>query len=438
VVLHVILGFLGYLFRDYVRYIFLLALVIIVYQAFKNRNRNHEVLIGAAYVTGFEVFSRMTGGVGFSYEFAKFAVIGFLLLGMLYQGFQRKSWPYVIFIFLLMPAVLITAILIDYKTTFLSTVTFNLSGPICLGVSALYCYDRKITRETFHKILKACLYPIVAMTVYLYFYTPDIRDVITGTASNFEASGGFGPNQVATVLGLAMFILFTRLLLFKDKIVQLIDISLLGLMAYRAFVTFSRGGVLTALIIAFLFLAIYLYRSGGKERFFVLTKVAIVIGVCIFTWLITSVFTSGLIDKRYANQDALGREKKDVSTGRKQLIEGELAAFIENPFVGIGVGRSKEIHEEKLGYISATHNEISRMLSEHGILGIFALFILLITPLVLRSRNRSNLYVFSFLAFWFLTINHSSMRIAAPAFIYGLSVLSISNERKKDTLIHRE
>lgn len=79
------------------------------------------------------------------------------------------------------------------------------------------------------------------------------------------------------------------------------------------------------------------------------------------------------------------------------------------------------------------------MLSEHGILGIFALGILLLTPLVLRSRNRSNLYLFSFLAFWFLTINHSSMRIAAPAFIYGLSVLSISNERKEeDTLIHRE
>jgi O-antigen ligase len=197
--------------------------------------------------------------------------------------------------------------------------------------------------------------------------------------------------------------------------------------------------VIVALVCASVFLIIYFRQVGTKERFYVLTKVGIVAGVCIFTWLITSVFTSGLIDKRYANQDAAGREKADVSTGRRQLIAGELEAFKDSPFIGIGVGRSKEVHQEKLGYISTTHNEVSRMLSEHGILGIFALGILLLTPLVLRSRNRSNLYLFSFLAFWFLTINHSSMRIAAPAFIYGLSVLSISNERKEeDTLIHRE
>ncbi|MFT5678681.1 MAG: hypothetical protein ACI825_001201 [Planctomycetota bacterium] len=434
-----LMGFVGYLFRGSVKLIFLGALVYLLYLTIKNRNRNHEVLIAASYVIGFEVFSRMTGGVGFSYEFAKFAVIGFLLVGMFYRGFNTRSWPYVVYVFLLMPAVLVTAALIHYGTTFLSTVTFNLSGPVCLGVSALYCYDRKITRKSFHEILNACLYPIVAMTVYLYFFTPDIRDVLTGTQSNYEASGGFGPNQVATVLGLGMFLLFARLFLFKNKLIQLVDLSLIGLLGYRAFVTFSRGGVIVALVCASVFLIIYFRQVGTKERFYVLTKVGIVAGVCIFTWLITSVFTSGLIDKRYANQDAAGREKADVSTGRRQLIAGELEAFKDSPFIGIGVGRSKEVHQEKLGYISTTHNEVSRMLSEHGILGIFALGILLLTPLVLRSRNRSNLYLFSFLAFWFLTINHSSMRIAAPAFIYGLSVLSISNERKEeDTLIHRE
>lgn len=433
------MGFVGYLFRDSVKLMFLGALIYLCYLTVKNRNKNHEVLIAAAYVTGFEVFSRMTGGVGFSYEFAKYAVIGFLLLGMFYRGFKTKSWPYALFIILLIPSVLVTAVLISYSTTFLSTVTFNLSGPLCLGVSALYCYDRKIKKENFHNILNACLFPILAMTIYLYFFTPDIRDVLTGTQSNFEASGGFGPNQVATVLGLGMFLLFARLFLFKNKLIQLIDLGFIGLLGYRAFITFSRGGVLVAFICASVFLIIYFRRASANERFFVISKVGIIAVVCIFTWLITSVFTSGLIDKRYANQDAKGREKADLSTGRKRLIESELAAFKESPFVGIGVGRSKEVHEEKLGYVSATHNEVSRMLSEHGMLGVIALLILLITPLVFRLRDRSNLYLFSFLAFWFLTINHSSMRIAAPAFIYGLSVLSISNERKEeDTLIHRE
>jgi len=64
-------------------------------------------------------------------------------------------------------------------------------------------------------------------------------------------------------------------------------------------------------------------------------------------------------------------------------------------------------------------------------LGIFAFLILLITPLVFRLKNKSNLFFYSFYLFWFLTINHSAMRIAAPAFIYGLCLLNITYENKK-------
>jgi hypothetical protein len=40
--------------------------------------------------------------------------------------------------------------------------------------------------------------------------------VITGTESNFQTSGGFGPNQVATFLGLGMFF-FSRILESKNE-----------------------------------------------------------------------------------------------------------------------------------------------------------------------------------------------------------------------------
>ena len=33
------------------------------------------------------------------------------------------------------------------------------------------------------------------------------------------------------------------------------------------------------------------------------------------------------------------------------------------------------------------------------------------------------------MAFWFATINHSAMRIAAPAFLYALSLLTIVYEK---------
>ena len=46
-----------------------------------------------------------------------------------------------------------------------------------------------------------------------------------------------------------------------------------------------------------------------------------------------------------------------------------------------------------------------------------------------------NKFVYAFICLWFATINHSGMRIAAPAFIYALALLNITNEKPP---IHRK
>ena len=410
------------------------AIVYFLYRVFANGNRKDEVLLGAAYVTGFEVFSRMTGGA-FTYEFAKYGVILFLLIGMFFRGFNTKSWPYLIFILLLIPGIFFATLNLNYETNVANAVGFNLSGPICLAISALYCYNRKMKIERLHGILLAALLPIISMTVYLYVFTPNIRDVLTGTQSNFETSGGFGPNQVATVLGLGMFILFARLILIKSRLINIIDLILLIFVSYRGIVTFSRGGVITAVIIAAVFFLIYLFHSHAKERGSLIAKIAFIGIVISITWVFTSVSTEGLIDKRYANQDASGRAKEDLTTGRAALINTELEAFYDNPITGVGVGKMKEYRFEQTGRLSASHNEMTRILSEHGLFGLFGMIILIFTPLVFRLSNKSNIYLFSFFLFWLLTINHSSMRIAAPAFIYGLCLISIIYVEKP--AIHR-
>jgi hypothetical protein len=76
------------------------------------------------------------------------------------------------------------------------------------------------------------------------------------------------------------------------------------------------------------------------------------------------------------------------------------------------------------------------MLAEHGILGVINLLILLLTPLFLYLNNKNNIFLFSFYVFWLLTINHAAMRIAAPAFIYALSLLKVSFD--EEPTIHRE
>jgi hypothetical protein len=424
--MHGAMGFGIFVFPLLSKLLLPLAILFFLYLILTNNNKHDEALMGAAYIMGYEVLSRMTSAA-FSYEFAKYMVIVFLTIGMFYRGFHRKSWPYVLFIFLLIPGIIFSAINLNYGTNVANAIGFNLSGPLCLAISALYCFERKMPFARLQTVLMCILLPLVSTVTYLFFYTPDLRDSLSGTGSNFAASGGFGPNQVATILGLGMFILFTRLLTVKNKTVNLIDLILLGFMSYRAIVTFSRGGVLTAAVCAILFLFFYFKLLPQRERSILLPKVFIITGVLAIAWLVTVFFSSGLIVNRYSNEDAAGNLKTDITTGRSEIIGTELAAFYDNPITGVGVGKGKEYRAEKTGIEAATHNETSRMLSEHGLFGLIGLLVLLFTPLLLRLKNRSNFYFFSFLAFWFLTINHSSMRIAAPALIYGLSLISIIN-----------
>jgi len=412
---------------------FFCVLGILLLWVIQKGNKNDEVLFAAAYITGFEVLSRMTGAA-FTYEFAKYAVMFFLLLGMFYRGIQLKSWPYFVYMLLLLPGVIFSVMNLSYETNVGNAIGFNLSGPVTLGVSAMYCYNKKMPIERLHNILFFIILPILSTTVYIYLYTPSIRDVVTGTESNFATSGGYGPNQVATVLGFAAFVLFARLLLFKNKKINLIELGLLGFVLYRAVVTFSRGGVIVAAVCSVILLLIYYYRAPLNLKMKLIPKIGIMIAVIASTWVITTVNTSGLIVNRYANQDAAGRENNDLTTGRLRILNEELAAFYEHPITGLGIGKAKEYRLEVSGHLVASHNELSRLLSEHGMFGVLALLILFITPLIALTMDRSNILMLSFLVFWFLTISHSSMRLAMPALIYGLCLLQIQRNGKKSTL----
>ena len=421
---HVGLGFLGILYPPVIKYVLLLAIVYFLMMIIRTANSDNHALLGAAYIAGFEVFSRMTGGA-FSYEFAKYMVIGFLGLGMFYRGFQRASWPYLFYLLCLVPGVLMSAINLSFNAQIGNALGFNLSGPVCLGISALYGYQNPITQQRFNTVMELLIYPLVATVTYVILYAPSLEEVITGTGSNFAASGGFGPNQVSTVIGLGMFLLFSRLFMVKDRLYNLVDLFLLAVFTYRGLATFSRGGMIAAILCMALFLIYFLLKADGLERMKWLVKTGVLSFLFLVIWSMVSLTTDGLLDKRYANQDARGRDKATLTTGRTQLANIELDAFLQNPVLGVGVGKGKELRAEQGLESTASHNEISRLLAEHGSFGILALMILLVAPLVMRFRDRSNVYVYAFVAFWFLTINHSAMRIAMTAFIYGLALLQI-------------
>tara|TARA_R100000935_G_scaffold1517_1_gene4894 strand:+ start:76576 stop:77856 length:1281 start_codon:yes stop_codon:yes gene_type:complete len=416
---------------------FLVVVVYFLSRILSLKDKQREVLIASAYMVGAEVFFRMTKAF-FLYETGKYMVIAFLLIGMFYQGFKRKSFVYIIYILLLLPGVYVSFLDSEFDARFRQNILFNLSGPLCLAVAALYCYGRSIKLRELYTILNFLVYPLISMTIYVYFYNIDVREVVTGTASTSATSGGFGPNQVATVLGLGAFILYSRFLIpYKNKLVHLCMMFLLMAFVHRAIITFSRGGVLTAAIMVIAFTAIIFMFSKTILKLKLGYRIITVAGILLAIWSFSVLQTGGLIANRYANKDALGREKEDVTTGRAELLSADFQAFAENPVFGIGVGRVRYFYEEEVGVYVASHNEITRLFSEHGLFGIISLLLLLFVPLLSKFQGRRNIYFYPFIIFWLLTIAHSSMRIAAPAFIYGLSLLNINYNEKKPTL-HRQ
>jgi hypothetical protein len=433
-ILHILLGIGVYAVKS-LALVYFLAIIIFFGYKFLMASKNYKtfyVLLACAYLVGAEVFLRMNGGTVF-YEAIKYLVIGFIALGLFSNGFANQSFIYVLYLFLLIPGIFVAVSQLGFDTDIRRAIAFNLSGPLCLGIVAVFCYKRTVTFQQLKMILLALMLPLLSMTVYLFLYTPNLQEVITSTSSNFEASGGFGPNQVATVLGIGVFVMAARYFMSKETVfLKGLDLLLLGLFGFRALVTFSRGGVVTAIIMILFFLGVYYFKVNLKKKFQIKASLIVFLGIIILTWLVSTIQTSGFIEKRYANQDAAGREKEDITTGRTDLVAFELSEFVNNPFLGIGVGKIKEQRLNETGVQAASHNEMSRMVAEHGLLGIFAFLILFVTPLAFRLGNTSSVFFYSFYLFWFLTINHSAMRIAAPAFLYGLCLLNITYENKKD------
>jgi O-antigen ligase len=423
--LHIIIGMIAVSFPNA---IFLLTIgipIIGVYHIIKTHNTNNEALMVCCYVAGVEILLRMTNTM-FFYEYAKYSIMIYLLIGMYFSSFSNYAFIYVFIAFLYFIGVFYGAFNLDFNRDIRKAIAFNISGPMTLVVTAIYCYKREASLDHLKQMLYILSLPVLSIVTLIIIKAPTVRDFITGTQSNFETSGGFGPNQVATILGLGAFCTFALFVVFSKNIKQsIIFLALTAVFTYRGIVTFSRGGMMTSLVMAVLLLVtLFFYASKeNKSKLLLIAGMSVVAIVAI--WLYSSSQTDGMIEKRYRNQDGLGREKKETLGGREELAKHELQMFYDNPIFGVGVGRNEDFRFKMTGQRASTHNEITRLLAEHGSVGIFALIMIIILPFVNRANNPYHFFFFPFLIFWFLTIQHSAMRTAMPGFIYGLTLLKV-------------
>ncbi|MFP5287401.1 MAG: O-antigen ligase family protein, partial [Thermoanaerobaculia bacterium] len=241
--------------------------------------------------------------------------------------------------------------------------------------------------------------------------------------SNYVTSGGFGPNQVSAVLGLGALLSLLLALQLSRTWRRWAFLGLALWFLVQGVLTFSRGGVLNA-VICIGFLLVHLV---GQPRVRV-TAFAVLV---LFTFLGTAVifprlneYTGGALQERYSST---------VPGLRQTLAEQELQLWKEHPLLGVGPGMAKYYRSNPLGMEVAAHTEFTRLLAEHGTLGAFALAILLwiVGRAYLRAPTALEKAWVSALAAWsFAEMGHAAMRIAAISLLLGLAVIQWGPARR--------
>lgn len=402
------------------------------------RTRNDGGIAGyaAIYLSSLELLARMSQS-GLPHEFAKYGVGVLCLVGMLVERRQRPfAYPILLyFLCMLLPGMWMAAHFFGLAEA-IDQISFNLSGPLCLCLATLYFYRRDFDFSTLARAMRLCLLPIVSALGFLSVKSPAISQISFTLSANFEASGGYGPNQVASVIGLGLLLLvfafIFKIPLFKSRLVLY---ALLGLLTYRGLLTFSRGGMIAPLVVAGLMLLIYYYHHRTNLRRIGATLLSVLVLTAI-AWVVfeqINTATGNRLYYRFSGERPTGVRigLGKYSSGRLEIMMKDFSVFLENPLLGVGPGMGKYKRFEH-GYrqLAAAHIEPSRMLSEHGLPGMLALAILLFFPMVEYFRRKiiiERLWLVMGVFFCLLFMTHSATRLAVPMLMYGLSFIKLDN-----------
>ncbi|MEM6325512.1 MAG: O-antigen ligase family protein [Bacteroidota bacterium] len=380
------------------------------------QRQSEKVTLATAYLIGAEVLWRATGAA-VNWEFGKYALV--LIFAVAILRSRKGSPPAVPFFYfaLLVPGALMMIMShpFDYARP---RVSANISGPMALFLASwFFVRCVRLDRRLFVRI--GLLW--VAATLSLAVLGAQGLSAALGqgfefvTASNDVAGGWTGANQSAAVFGLGavacVFVLALGNLSRPGK--GIVGLVLAFLVVQNA-LTFSRTGLALTLIGALAF-GFFLIRES-RYRLTLLFSV-IILAVLVQTVMVPALnsLTGGTFVERYTDTDL---------TQRDTIMLLDLEIWWDHVFFGVGAGGAPNVRE-RYGYRdAAAHTEYTRLLAEHGMLGMgsLILFLVMCAQPIFRARTPEEKGVVLALVFWasaFMIV--SSFRLSIPAFLIGLS-----------------
>lgn len=403
------------------------------------RSKSPFILISVLlYLISFELLARMARTSPFiPYELGKYLLCAGMIWGIFkYKTNGNLGW---IMFFCLIPSMFI-----DVTSQVVgSDLVFNILGPINVALVVVFFYRQQISTLQLSHLLRLIVYPMLGVLGYTIIKSPDFKDVEFALGANVDWSGGFGSNQVSTLFGLGAFFIFILMInRWKFSGNLLVDAMVLFAFSFQGLLTFSRGGMLGAVLGIAVILFFLRGASASDKLKYKLPKIGKfvlpAILVAVIAYVAVDEITGGMLSLRYQGETMgtlAGSKVKSlntVTTGRFEIFEGDIALWADHFLLGVGAGASRFIRETMTGTVA--HVELSRLLAEHGLLGFIYFFLLCRLGFQL-FRSSPNPLIRGILISLFVvamyTTFHAAMRTFVTPALIGLSLLSIKLPVKK-------
>lgn len=400
------------------------------------------------YGSSFELIARMANTSPLiPYELGKYFILVLCVLGLTQGNKENKaSWIGPVIILLLIPSLFFD---LSGRVTF-KDIRFNIFGMLNVGVVIWFFSTLKIKQETFLSWIRLLVFPAISVLSFAYFKTPDYDDIKFSLGANFDTTGGFGSNQVSTVLGFGVFLTLVSLIL-NRKITnsRVGDFVLLAGFTIQGLLTFSRGGMLVAALTFIIFL-FYISKLKPKEKQFYsipnlgkffLPMIISVVSLAVFA----NFLTGGLLFLRYQGETVgtlSGSKEVDLNhftTNRLNIMIEDIELWLDHPVFGVGAAASPNLRIHERG--KAPHVEFSRVLAEHGFFGLVILVLLGIF-LADRLKNSPNnlikAIVYSLFIIAVLTSFHAAMRTFITPLLLGIISIPVYQAKKTEQSFYQQ
>jgi O-antigen ligase len=415
---HLALGPLMYLFRPLALLHVIVTLTVALSWAVREPRLN-RVVEAAAYICACDVLWRMTRAPVF-WEAGKYGVVLVLGVGLLrlVKPTSRMVLP-LVYIVLLIPSTVLTVMTLS-RGAARAQLSLNMSGPLALATAAVLFVHVKMSWSELRRVFLVLLLPIVSIGSIALYGIVTARSLHFTTASNASTSGGFGPNQVSASLGLGALLCLLLALRETRRPWQLFEAALALWFFGQSTLTLSRGGAFNLAVAGGILVLLELVWSQRRAQMLIVLILIGVVGFFVFSRLDT--FTDGTLNKRFA----------ETSTSRRStLAEEDLQLWSEHKLAGVGPGVASTLRLDPALQGSAPHTEFTRLLAEHGTLGLAAMVALLalVISAFARGRTRWGQTLTLVLAAWALCeMSHAAMRLAATSFVFGLALVCVTEE----------